>query len=277
LAERRMFSKSIIDTDAFLSMPLSTQALYFHLCMRADDDGFVSNPRKIQRMICCTDDDLKLLIAKRYILAFDSGVIVIKHWRIHNYIRKDTYRKTLYLEEKSTLFQKPDGAYTDHPLIAPSQTRDEPVDGSLTQDRIGKDRIGKVSKENIEKETPDKPATETFYSQVRNSFIQNCPSLPKPNTVAKWTPARKKAIRDKKVTVDEFTSIFKRIEQSDFLTGRATNWHGCSFDWILKPANWQKISEGNYDNRSRPEPPEHTPTFDIDEYERCSLHDTEKS
>ena len=102
-----MFAKSIIDTDAFLSMPLSAQALYFHLCMRADDDGFVSNPRKIQRMISCADDDMRLLIVKRYILAFDSGVIVIKHWRIHNYIRKDTYRETMYLEEKSTLFQKP--------------------------------------------------------------------------------------------------------------------------------------------------------------------------
>lgn len=145
MAERRMFAKSIIDTDAFLSMPLSTQALYFHLCMRADDDGFVSNPRKIQRMVSCTDDDLKLLVAKRYILVFDSGVIVIKHWKLHNYIRRDTYRETLYSEEKSQLFEKPDGVYTDHPIEPPLRVRDEPVYGSLTQDRIGKDSIGKVS------------------------------------------------------------------------------------------------------------------------------------
>lgn len=156
MAEKRMFAKSIIDTDAFLSMPLSAQALYFHLCMRADDDGFVSNPRKIQRMISCADDDLKLLIAKRYILAFDSGVIVIKHWRIHNYIRKDTYKETLYLEEKSTLFQKPDGAYTDHQLLGPSRTRDEPVTDPSTQYRLDKIRLDKDSiEENI---APDEPA-----------------------------------------------------------------------------------------------------------------------
>lgn len=272
MAERRMFAKSIIDTDAFLSMPLSAQALYFHLCMRADDDGFVSNPRKIQRMISCADDDMRLLIVKRYILAFDSGVIVIKHWRIHNYIRKDTYRETMYLEEKSTLFQKPDGAYTDHPLISPSRPRDEPVDGSSTQDRIGKDRLGKDSKE----DTSVLPTAELLYDQVRKSFITDCPSLPKPNAIAKWTDGRKKSVRDKKISAEEFTEVFKRIEKSDFLTGRNGKWHGCSFDWILKPSNWQKINEGNYDNRGGPEPPGHEPTFDIDEYERTSVFDTQE-
>ena len=101
MAERRMFAKTIIDSDAFIDMPLSTQTLYFHLSMRADDDGFINNPKKIQRMIGATDDDLKLLLAKRYILAFDSGVIVIKHWKIHNYIEKDRYKPTVYIEEKS--------------------------------------------------------------------------------------------------------------------------------------------------------------------------------
>ena len=87
MAERRMFSKTIIDSDAFLDMPLSTQSLYFHLSMRADDDGFINNPKKIQRMIGCADDDLKLLIAKNFIIPFESGIVVIKHWKIHNYIR----------------------------------------------------------------------------------------------------------------------------------------------------------------------------------------------
>lgn len=145
MAEKRMFAKKIIDSDAFLDMPLSTQALYFHLAMRADDDGFISNPKKIQRMIGASDDDCKLLILKRYILVFETGVIVIKHWRIHNYIRKDTYNATLYQEEKSTLFMKPDGAYTDHPPELPSRTRDEPVDGSLTHVRLDNDRLGEES------------------------------------------------------------------------------------------------------------------------------------
>ncbi|HFM7009733.1 TPA: hypothetical protein ACG9XD_003061, partial [Enterococcus faecium] len=89
-----MFAKTIIDSDAFLDMPLSTQALYFHLSMRADDDGFINNPKKIQRMVGCGDDDLKLLMVKRFILVFESGVIVIKHWKIHNYIQKDRYKPT---------------------------------------------------------------------------------------------------------------------------------------------------------------------------------------
>ena len=113
MAERRMFAKTIVDSDAFLDMPLSSQALYFHLSMRADDDGFVNNPKKIQRIIGCSDDDLKLLIAKRFVLIFDSGVIVIKHWRLHNTLRKDRYKPTIYQEEFKKLILKSDGGYTD--------------------------------------------------------------------------------------------------------------------------------------------------------------------
>lgn len=112
MAERRMFAKTIIDSDAFLDMSLSTQALYFHLSMRADDDGFVNNPKKIQRMIGCGDDELKMLIAKKFIIPFESGICVIKHWRMHNYIRNDRYKETVYTEEKSRLFIEENKAYT---------------------------------------------------------------------------------------------------------------------------------------------------------------------
>ena len=108
-----MFAKTIIDSDAFVDMPLSTQALYFHLSMRADDDGFINNPKRIQRMIGCADDDLKVLAAKRFILPFDSGVVVIKHWKIHNYIQKDRYKETVYQDEKAQLQIKENGAYTE--------------------------------------------------------------------------------------------------------------------------------------------------------------------
>ena len=108
-----MFAKTIIDSDAFVDMPLSTQALYFHLSMRADDDGFINNPKRIQRMIGCADDDIKLLVAKRFILPFDSGVVVIKHWKIHNYIRNDRYKETVYQDEKAQLALKDNGAYTE--------------------------------------------------------------------------------------------------------------------------------------------------------------------
>lgn len=149
MAERRMFAKTIIDSDAFLDMPLSTQSLYFHLSMRADDDGFINNPRKIQRMVGGSEDDLKLLIAKSFIIPFESGVVVIKHWKIHNYIRSDRYKETVYTEEKSQLFLKDNNAYTldapaDLPALDVGMSDGIPmVDNRETQDRLGKDSIDK--------------------------------------------------------------------------------------------------------------------------------------
>lgn len=113
MAQRRMFSLKIVDTDAFLDMPQSSQLLYFHLAMRADDDGFVGNPKKIMRMMGGNDDDLKVLLTKRFILAFQSGVVVIKHWFIHNYIQKDRYSETSYLEERKLLKLKENNSYTE--------------------------------------------------------------------------------------------------------------------------------------------------------------------
>lgn len=112
MANKRMFSLSIVDSDAFLDLPLSTQALYFHLNMRADDDGFISNPKKISRTIGASEDDLKLLIMKRFVLVFEDGVIVIKHWRMHNTIQKDRYKKTNYIDDLKQLSIKENGAYT---------------------------------------------------------------------------------------------------------------------------------------------------------------------
>ena len=112
MAERRMFAKTIIDSDAFLDMPLSTQSLYFHLSMRADDDGFINNPKKIQRMIGASDDDARILSAKNFIIPFESGVVVIKHWKIHNYIQSDRYKPTTYTDEKNPLEFKTNKAYT---------------------------------------------------------------------------------------------------------------------------------------------------------------------
>ena len=163
MAQRRMFSLQIVDTDAFMDMPLSAQALYFHLGMRADDDGFVSNARRIQKLVGAADDDLRLLMAKRFILAFSSGVVVLKHWRISNYIQKDRYKPTLYQEEKDTLYLKPGGAYTDHPgdgakpcirSVSKLDTESEHpamptgfgnVSSLDTQDSIGEDKPGEVN------------------------------------------------------------------------------------------------------------------------------------
>lgn len=151
MAERRMFAKTLIDSDLFLDMPATTQCLYFHLSMRADDDGFINNPKKIQRIVGSRDDDLKLLIAKNFIIPFESGVVVIKHWKIHNYIRSDRYKETLYLEEKSKLSVGENKEYIlGIPDGIPTVSKRE------TQARLGKARLGKVSLEqqlNKEKST----------------------------------------------------------------------------------------------------------------------------
>ena len=101
MANKRMFTMKIVDSDAFLDMPLSAQCLYFHLNMRADDDGFVGNPKRVMKIVSASEDDLKLLIMKKFVLAFDGGVIVIKHWRMHNTLSQNRYHETQYLDEKS--------------------------------------------------------------------------------------------------------------------------------------------------------------------------------
>lgn len=144
MAEKRMFAKSIIDSDAFLEMPTTSQLLYFHLSMRADDDGFINKPKSIMRMIGCKDDDINILFARKFVIPFDSGVVVIKHWRINNYIRQDTYHETNYKDEKAMLRIDENNAYTlsvTNPLQICNETE--------TQIRLDKTRLDKTSKDNI--------------------------------------------------------------------------------------------------------------------------------
>lgn len=148
MAERRMFSKSVIGSDIFTDMPLSTQALYLHLGVQADDDGFVNNPKRIQRSIGAADDDLKLLAAKGFIIPFDSGVIVITHWKNHNYIQKDRYHPTIYCNEKQALEIDSTGAYyLDTKCIQNVSKMDTKV--RIDKVRVDKDR---EDKRNLEKE-----------------------------------------------------------------------------------------------------------------------------
>lgn len=155
MAEKRMFSKVIVDSDAFLDMPLSTQALYFHLSMRADDDGFLNNARKIQRLVGASDDDLRLLLMKRFVIGFEDGILVIKHWRMNNYLRKDRYTPTVYQDEYAMLGVKKNGSYT---LEKTDGIQAGIPDGSqcVTQVSIGKDSI---DKKRIEKTVCPEPET----------------------------------------------------------------------------------------------------------------------
>lgn len=180
MAEKRMFTQKIIDSDAFLDMPLSTQALYFHLNMRADDDGFINNPKRIQRTIGASEDDLKLLILKRFVIGFENGVIVIKHWRMHNTLRKDRYNPTQYQEQLSTLQVKKNSAYTEKPLEIPMATNWQP-DGNHLEPQYSIDKYS-IDKNSIvediiadsdESATPSKPkkAVKHKYGEYNNVLL----------------------------------------------------------------------------------------------------------
>lgn len=164
-----MFTMKVIDSDAFLDMPLSAQALYFHLNMRADDDGFVHNPKRILRMVGAAEDDMRLLIVKRFVIGFERGVIVIKHWRMHNTLRKDRYNPTQYQEELQMLSLKANNSYTENPNGNHLATTWQPNGNHLApQNSIGKDRLDKVSIEEEEK----KPARHK-YGQYKNVLLSD--------------------------------------------------------------------------------------------------------
>lgn len=164
MAHRRMFSAKVIDTDVFLDLPASSQALYFHLAMRADDDGFVASPRKIMKVSNSSDDDYKLLMAKRFVIPFESGICVIRHWRIHNYIQNDRYQPTIYNSEKELLTIE-NGHYE------PSDTKCiQDVSKMDTQVRLGKVRLKK--KESLRDTHPlfGVPINQTRYNNLVTTF-----------------------------------------------------------------------------------------------------------
>ena len=170
MAGRRMLAKTIIESDAFYGLPLSAQALYLHLNMNADDDGFVNNPKVIQRMIGADAQDLDELISRRFLIPFESGVVVIKHWRIHNYIPKDRHHPTSYTREFAALKIVDNGAYSERHQgevgilpNAPNTSRIQIVDNLYTEDRQGKDSLGVENKENKENKRINMPEQVRAY------------------------------------------------------------------------------------------------------------------
>lgn len=244
MANKRMFTKQIIDSDAFLDMPLSSQALYFHLNMRADDDGFINNPKKIQRMIGATDDDLKILIGKRFVLLFQSGVIVIKHWRMHNTLKGDRYTPTQYRDEISTLVLKENKSYTDKLQTAPIQV------GAIVEtewNQIGTTEEKRREEKSIE-EYREEEVTPLNYQSIADHYHKLCLRLPK---IKKIDDNRRKTLKawgDLK----EMADVFTKAGQSNFLAGVNDRKWVANFDWIIQPKNRLKILEGNYANNGAP-------------------------
>ena len=253
MAERRMFAKTIIDSDIFLDMPLSTQALYFHISMRADDDGFINNSKKIQRMIGCGDDDLKLLIAKKFLLPFESGVVVIKHWRIHNYIQNDRYTETNYKFEKSTLNIDENKSYTfeetgrklikNKVINAGNELSPNCIhDGYTTdtQDRLGKVRLGKDNN-TISKDIVSSTKVQHIIDSWNSLGLQKLVAI-NPNT----NRYRLLNARIKEYGLDKVLEAIENIRYSRFLKGQNNKNWTITFDWLIKPNNFTKVLEGNY-------------------------------
>lgn len=254
-----MFTQKIIDSDAFLDMPLSTQALYFHLNMRADDDGFVNNPRKICRMISASEDDLRLLVAKRFCIGFESGVIVIKHWKMHNTLKNDRYKPTQYQDELARLEIKGNKAYTEKAIIEAPEVVFLPdgnqVEPEWNQNGIRTEPQYREDKNSIDKISRDKDSNDSGESvscqHIVDLYNSICKSFP---SVRSLSEARKKAIkaRLKTYSVDDLRTVFENAENSSFLKGsNDRNW-SANFDWLMADKNIVKVLEGNYADKVKP-------------------------
>lgn len=226
MAERRMMSKKIIDTDNFLDMPQSTQCLYFHLLLRADDDGFIQSPKSIMRITGCKDDDLKLLNAKGFVIGFETGVIVIRHWRIHNYVQSDRYSKSELpeakcVELKNKIYEvvgqpmNPDNTYMDTKCIQNGYNLDTQI------------RIDKIREEENRIET----LCHVSHDDVDKSHFEIIEYL-NLKTGSKFKPTTKpyvQAIRSRLkegYTVDDFKTVIDK---------KCREWKGTKLEKYLTP------------------------------------------
>lgn len=278
MAQKRMFDKIITNDDNFLEMPNSTQALYFHLSMNADDDGFVNNWKSIMKITGTKEDDLKILISKSYLIPFDSGILVIKHWRINNYLRGDRYRPTQFQKEFNMLENHENKAYQlksewstiGIPLVNPDKIRIdknrieknreeensiEDTKMSLKTDKIDKmslktDNLSSNDSLAIASPTPTENKKEVFNNFL-NIYNEECTNLPK---CLKITEKRKVAINKclkEKIDEEVFREICIKANQSNFLIGENDrNWKA-DFDFVTRSDKAMQILEGKYENRQK--------------------------
>ena len=216
MAERRMFSKAIISSDEFMDLPLESQALYFHLAMQADDDGMINNARRIIRMIGLGEKDLQVLIDAKFLIAFDSGIIAIRHWKVHNWIRGDRYKPTRYQNELAQLVQDSNKAYLsdisgDIPRDIPD---DIPDDNQVTYQRYTKDRIGKDSIDKVRRgkdriDTPSEAVCLSSPSSLEKDFLVFWDRYPRKHNKSETFTA----FRDALNSGTEFSTIMEGLDR----------------------------------------------------------------
>ena len=253
MAEKRMFAKTIVLSDAFLDMPLTARCLYFTLGMLADDDGFVNSPKSVMRQCGASVDDLKVLLSKKFLLAFESGVIVIKHWRINNYLRNDRYHETAYISEKNELLIDEQGIYhktDDYEVGIPSS-------GIPREDKVRLDKIS-IDKSSIGEGSETAPPSadeEEEHSNTRHNFqeVTKAWNELKPfgvNSVTKVVPTTERGkclkARIADYGLDDVLKAIDLVKQSKFLQGNNDRDWKITFDWFVKPNNFIKVLEGNY-------------------------------
>lgn len=247
MAERRMFAKKIIDSDAFLDLALSTQALYFHLAMRADDDGFINNPKKIMRMVGASQNEAETLLEKRFLISFDGGIVVIKHWRIHNYIQKDRYNPTLYQEHLEKIKVEGNNAYTDD--VYAMDTR------CIRDGNTGKVRLGKVSEGEVSKPTSKSSISPCPVEQIIKLYQDRCSRLPNLRVIPDKTKSAISARwrQDSKFqSIDFWTGFFDYCNDNKFLSGQSNPRPGSNkpfradLNWMVKPEPFANIINEKY-------------------------------
>ena len=236
MAQRRMFSRKITETDRFLEMPLSSQALYFHLNMGADDEGFIDKAKTIQRTIGASDDDMKLLIAKGFLIPFDSGVVVIRHWRIHNYIRSDRFQSTLHQDEKTQL----EYDHSKTAMLKPLENVIPNVYQMDTQDMVGEVSLDEVSLDEVSLTTYPKEPDNIPYKEIIDYLnsktgkkyrdnVQKNKSLIK----ARWSEGYR--LEDFKQVIDNMVKDWSGTKYAKYL--RPETLFGTKFDGYLNQGN----------------------------------------
>lgn len=267
-----MFAKTIVLSDAFLDMPLSARCLYFTFGMLADDDGFINSPKSIMRQCGATEDDLKILVAKQYVLPFESGVVVIRHWKIHNLIQKDRYKPSK-LPEKSLVTVDKAGMYTE--CIQDGYELDtgciQDVSNMDTQVRLGKSRLVEdnnivFSNENtqVTQETASPSLPDCPFTEIMDLFNKICVSFPR---ILGIDGERKRAVAARWRTyksLDPFRELFGIAEDTPFLKGNNNRNWVANFDWMMKTTNFVKILEHRYDGGQQTQ--QQAPQS---EYDRC--------